>query len=199
MGAGGGDRVRAADEQAGLRAAEQLVAGEAHERRAGRDRAPHRRLVGQRRQVLREVARADVVDHRRAELAQLLDLDLLHEPELAEVRGVRAHDRARLRADRALVVGAARAVRGADLDQPGARLRDDLGDPEAAADLDQLPARDHDVAPRAGERRGREQHRGGAVVDRHRRLRPGQLAQQPRDVVVARAAPPLSTSHSRFE
>ena len=49
--------------------------------------------------------------------------------------------------DRALVVGAAGAVGGADLDQPRARLRDHVGDAEAAADLDQLPARDDDLAP----------------------------------------------------
>ena len=139
MRAGGGDRLRAADQHARLRPAEQLVAGEADERGAGRDRAAHRRLVGQRRQVLGEVARADVVDHRRAELAQLLDLDLLHEPELAEVRRVRAQDRAgaprrsRARSRRGACGWSCRPRRSRR-----AGLRDDLGDPEAAADLDEL-------------------------------------------------------------
>ena len=137
-----------ADEQPGLRAAEQLVAAEAHERGAGAHRAAHRRLVGQQRDVVGEDAGADVVDHRHAERAQRLDLDLLDEAERAEVRRVRAQDRAGALAERRRVVGQARAVGGADLDQPRAGLRDDLGDAEAAADLDQLAARDDDLAPR---------------------------------------------------
>ena len=141
-------------------------------------------------EVLGEVARADVVDHRHAELAQLLDLDLLHEAELAEVRRVRAQDRARGRPDRALVVGAARAVGRADLDEPRSGLRDHLGHAEAAADLHELPARDDDLVARPCERRCRQQRRGRAVVDRQRRLGPRELAQQRLDVVVARAALP---------
>ena len=57
------------------------------------------------------------------------------------------------RTDRALVVGEPGAVRGADLDQPRARRGEDLGDPEGAADLDQLAARDHDLAARRRARR----------------------------------------------
>ena len=123
--AAGLDRIGGADEDPRLRAAEQLVAAEARQRGAGRDRAAHRRLVRERGQ-LGERARADVVDHRGAECAQHFDADVLHEPDGAEVRLVDAQDhgvavRAR---ERALVVGAARAVRRADLDQPRARLRD---------------------------------------------------------------------------
>ena len=55
-------------------------------------------------------------------------------------------------ADRALVVGGARAVRRPDLDEPRARAREHVGDAEAVADLDQLAARDD--APR-GPRRAR--------------------------------------------
>ena len=58
----------------------------------------------------------------------------------------------------------------------------------AAADLDQLAARDDELAPAAGERGGGEQRRGGAVVDHERRLGAGQLAQQRLDVGLARAA-----------
>ena len=165
-----------ADHQPGLRAAEQLVAGEADERGAGLDRAADGRLVGEELQVLGEVAGADVVDHRHAELAQLLDLDLLDEAELAEVRGVRAQDRAGAVAERA-----ARSRRGAcgwwcrpHLSvAPG--LGDDVGDAEAAADLDELAARDDDLVAGAGERRGGEQDGGGAVVDRERGLGAGEL------------------------
>ena len=82
--------------------------------------AAHRRLLAQHLRA-RPGSRADVVDHRHAERAQLLDRDLLDEPELAEVRGVRAQHRAGALADRALVVGAPRAVGRADLDEPRAR------------------------------------------------------------------------------
>ena len=88
--------------------------------------------------------------------------------------------------DRALVVGRARAVRRSDLDEPRARAREDVGDPEAVADLDQLAARDEHLAA-FGERGEREQHRGGVVVDDERRLGAGQAAQDRGDVILARA------------
>ena len=105
---------------------------------------------------------------------------------------MRAQDGAGLRPQRGPVVGQAGAVRRADLDQPRAGLGDHLGHPEAAADLDQLPARDDHLAAPAGQRRHGQQHRRGAVVDHQRRLGAGQLAQQPLDVVVARAALPAA-------
>ena len=84
-----------ADQQAALRAAQQLVGAEAHDRRAGAHRAAHRRLLGQQLDVVGQHARADVVDDRHPEPAQRLDLDLLGEAEGAEVRRVRAQDRRR--------------------------------------------------------------------------------------------------------
>ena len=136
----------------------------------------------------RQHAGADVVDHRHAELAQLLDLDLLHEAELAEVRRVDAEDGAGRRPDRGLVVGPPGAVGRADLDEPGAGLGDHLGHPEAAADLDQLAAGDDHLPGRPGERGRGEQRRPGAVVDRHGRVGAGQLADERLDVVVPRSA-----------
>ena len=55
-----------ADHDPGLRAAEELVAGEAGQGRPGLDRAADGRLVGEDREVLGEVAGADVVDHGHA-------------------------------------------------------------------------------------------------------------------------------------
>src|SRR2546421_454974 len=78
-----GNGVRAADHQTGLRAAEQLVAGEADQRGAREYRAAHRRLVAQRGDARCERPRPDVVDHGPAELAQRLDLDLLDETQRA--------------------------------------------------------------------------------------------------------------------
>jgi hypothetical protein len=87
-----------------------------------------------------------------------------------------------------LVVGQARTVRRPDLDEAGTRLRDHLGDPEAAADLDQLPARDDDRGAVARQRRGGQQHGAGAVVDGDRRVGAGQISQQAFDMSVPAAA-----------
>ncbi len=182
--AAGGDGVALADEQPGLRAAEELVAREADDGRAGAHRAAHGGLVGERGQVVGQDARADVVDHGDAQAAERLDLDLLDEADRAEVRRVGAQERRGVGRDRPRVVGQPRTVRRADLDHPRAGLGHDLGDPERAADLDELPARDDELAP-GGEGGRRQERRGRAVVDRERRVGAGELAQQPFDVVLA--------------
>ena len=112
---------------------------------------------------------------------------LLGEPDDAEVGLVHAQEQRRLRADRALVVGGARAVGRADLDEPRSRAGQHLGNPEAVTDLDQLAARDEHVAA-LGERGEREQHRGGVVVDDQRCLGTGEPAQQAGEMVLPRAA-----------
>ena len=151
-------------------------------------RLPRGRL---RRRASRERARAEVVDERQAvpprDGGELASRGLLGEADDAEVRLVDAQEQRRLRADRALVVGGARPVRRPDLDEPRARAREDVGDAEAVADLDQLAARDDDLAA-LGERGEREQHRGGVVVDDERRLGAGQPAQDRGHVILARAA-----------
>ena len=67
----------------------------------------------------------------------------------------RSDHRARGVAQRLLVVGQARAVRRADLDEPRARLRDDVGHAEAAADLHELAAGDDDRPARGRRARPR--------------------------------------------
>ncbi len=186
-------RLRAADEQAGLRSAEQLVSRAAHERRPRGHRARHRRFVLHRDQR----TRPDVVDDRHSELAQRFDRNLGDEAEGAEVRRVHAHDRPHVLAQRAGVISQPGPVRRAHLDQPGTRLGDDLRDAKAPADLDQLPARDDDRPPRAGQGGSGQKHRGGPVVDHHGGLGTGQLAQQRLDVIVAAAA--LAAVEVQFE
>ena len=69
-----------------------------------------------------------------------------------------AEEKRGLRPDRVLVVGGAGPVRRPDLDEPCARAREDVGDAEAVADLDQFSAGDDDLAS-LRERREREQQR----------------------------------------
>ena len=74
--------------------------------------------------------------------------------------------------------------------QARARAREHVRDAEAVADLDQLAARDDDLAP-LRERREREQDRGGVVVDDEGGLRTREPAEELGDVVLARAAAAL--------
>ena len=195
------DEVGAADDDPGLRAAEQLVAGEADEVRAGR-RA--RRAPTARRARSVSDAGAEVVDERQL-------VPRARQPRAPRARGCSVKPTTRkfdwctrrstrgLGADRALVVRRARAVRRPDLDEARARAREHVGDAEAVADLDQLAARDDDLAA-LRERGEREQHRRRVVVDDERGLGAGQPAQDRRDVVLARAARARSSrSYSRFE
>ena len=110
---------------------------------------------------------------------------LLGEADDPVVAVVDPQDRGGLRADRPLVVREPRLVGRPHLAEPGARDLEDLRQPEAAADLDELTARDDHLAARRQGAEGQDR-RGGVVVDDGRRLGTGQLAQEPRD---ARGAP----------
>ena len=152
---------------------------------------------------LEQRAAAEVVDDDRAvrvgEARELGRVGRLDEPGLREVRRVDAQDDVRPAVgQRRLEVGGTRPVRRADLDEPRAGPPDDLRDPDAAADLDQLAARDGDAAPAGEPDRERE---GRRVVDRDQRV----LGAGQRDEVLlgapGTAAPrrPASRSNSRSE
>ena len=93
----------------------------------------------------------------------------------------------RIGRDGALIVVQMRAVGGADLDEFGARSRHDIGDAEAAADLDKLAAADDNLLA-CGMGRQHQQYRGGVVVDHERVLGTGERADQLRGVLLARPA-----------
>ncbi len=118
---------------------------------------------------------------------ELAHLDPAREADHAVVGRMHAQQQTGLGSERALVVGRARAIRRADLVQARARALHDLRDPEAIADLHQLPARDDDLPP-ARQRRERQDERSGAVVDADRGLGAGQLADQRRHMILPGAA-----------
>ena len=192
--------VGAADDDARLRAAEQLVAAEADEVGAGRERSARGRLVGEveRARPSRD-RRAAAASCRCATAASSCSVGCSVKPTTRKFDWCTRSSSAVSGADRALVVGGARAVRRADLDEPRAGAGEHVGDAEAVADLDQLAARDEHLAA-LGERGEREQHRAGVVVDDDRRLGAGQPAQDaPRRDPGASRASPSSRSYSRFE
>jgi len=182
--------VGAPGDDAGLRSAEQLVAGEEDDVGAVVDRPAGSRFAGQVR-VGQEQPRADVIDGDdaafAAEARELGGRDLLGEADDAEVRGVGAQDQRRRRGDRGGIVAEAGAVRRADLDEARTGLLHDRRQAEAVADLDHLPARD-DYLATMGERCEREHERTGRVVDGHAGLGTGQARNQWTDVSLAGAA-----------
>ncbi len=81
------------------------------------------------------------------------------------------------------------AVGGAHLADPGAGGLQQVGKPESVADLDQLAAADDDLAP-GGQRRGRQDQRGGVVVDHvHRPGRRNRPRESVKRASAAAAAP----------
>ena len=107
-----------------------------------------------------------------------------------------AQQRRRAVRDRLLVIRRAGAVGRAHLNQLRAGLPQHVGDAEAAADLDRLPAAD-DHLPISHVRSQRQIERGGVVVDDQRGLRAGQRAQQL--IKMVRAAAPLAAFEIEFE
>jgi hypothetical protein len=167
-------------------------AAEGHQVSTGLDRLAHRRFVRQAPAGrINERAAAQVHPHRDAMPAG----DLRHpghvhaagEAADGVVAAVDLHQHRGARADGVFIIRRMGAVGGAHLHQLRAGAGHDVGDPERAADLHQLAARHHHLAP-VGQRIEHQQHRGGVVVDHRRGLGAGQLAQQVFDQLVAVAA-----------
>jgi hypothetical protein len=163
------------DDDASLRAAEQLVAAEADDigtrPHDGLDRRLSREWRRQRITVLGPLgdqAAAEILDDRHAEPPperdDVFERCPLGEPLDGEVGRVDAQDGAGLVVDRKRVVVDARPVRRPYFAQPRARLRHDVGHAEAAANLHQFAARDEHVAA-ARQRRQHQQRCCGTVVD----------------------------------
>ncbi len=119
------------------------------------------------------------------DLRELPETRPLGEADDPKVRLVHPEEDGGLGPDRSLVVGRTRPVRRPDLDQPRARAREHLRDPEAVAYLDQLAARDHDLATFCEGSQG-QKHRRGVVVDDERGLGAGELAKGCGEMVLPR-------------
>ena len=156
----------------GLRAADQLVAAERHEVGAGGQALRGHRLVreAEGRGVEQRAAAQVVDDDRPVRVGDRRQLargsGTSTKPVMAEVRRVDAEDEPGAAVgERRLEVVDARPVRRADLDEPRARPSDDLGDPDAAPDLDELAARHGDAAPRPASPTASATRRGVVVRD----------------------------------
>gem|GEM_PF-4414863 len=106
-----------------------------------------------------------------------------------KVRAMATQQERRARRQRLFEVAQVDFVGRADFDQRRAAAREDFGESKAAADLDQLVARDDDLAAFC---KGVEdqQHGRRAVVDDQGFLGAAELAQQSADASVARTARP---------
>ena len=93
----------------------------------------------------------------------------------------------RIGRDGALVVAQVRAVGGSDLDELGARGLHNIGDTEAAADLDKLAAAHDNLFARSVSGQ-HQQHRGGVIVDDQRVLGTGKRADELSGMLLARPA-----------
>ncbi len=185
------DQFPAADHEAGLRPAEQLVARESDEVGAVGHGFRHRRFV--RETEARQIdqrAGTEIVNERNVMLlrqrGEFARRHLLGEAFDAVVGGVNLQNEPGLRANGCGVILLVCAVGGADLDQPGPCPRHDLRQAERAADLDQFAAGDDRLAA-PGERIEHQQHGGRIIVDDGRILGPGQFAQDAAQMVVALA------------
>ena len=164
------DEFRPTDDDPGLRPAEELVAREADEIGACAQALGRCRLVADARRARpsrdrRRAGARGAARRPRARRAAAAPRSRRRGSSTGARGGARPSP-----GRSPLVVGRARAIRRPDLDEPRAGARENVRDAEAVADLDQLAARHDDLAV-LGERREREEHRGGVVVDDERRPR----------------------------
>ena len=166
------DQFGAADDEARLRAAEELVARETHRVGAGVEDLAHRLFVGHTPSPQIVESPGSLVDEERQpvgvrELGELGGRRLGGEADDPEVGLVGDENRRGVFVDRRGIVLEVGAVRAADLHQGRAGGGHDVGEAEGAADLDQLPAGDDHLAV-AGVSEEHQKERRRIVVDHHR-------------------------------
>src|SRR5262249_23372901 len=146
------DQLGAADDEPGLRTAQQLVAAERDEVGARRQRLGHGRFMRQSPPLETDQRTASqILDERNLMIAgdrrELCPRNRRGEAVDYVVAGMRLEDQTGLWADGRGVVGEMRPIRRPYLAQPGSGPRHDVGKTKRAADLDQLAARHDRLAP----------------------------------------------------
>lgn len=186
------DALGAAEQDAALRATEQLVAGESHHVGAIAQALVHARLVAKARQRgLPQQARTEVLQqqeparaHRAGQFGQRRHAGKTLDAVVAGVHLQPGHGGG---GGVGFVVAQVGFVGGTDLDHLAASSLHHFRHAEATADLDQFAARNHHFA--AGAQRAEHQGGGGGVVvDNEGASGAGQLAQQGGDTELALVA-----------
>ncbi len=183
MGAERLDNLTAADDDAGLRPTEQLVAGEADDIGPSRQDLGDRVLVGKTPTTQVVQASRTLIDDERqvvvvGQIGEGLECRRGGKPDDSEIGLMRHQQGGCLVTDRPLVIRAVRPVRTAHLDEVASSSSHHRGQSEGTTDLDELGSRDDDLATRS-ERREDEQQRGGIVVDHHCGLGAADLGDAP--------------------
>ena len=188
-----GNQRAFADDNPGLRAAEQLVAGETDQAHPGGDHLLRHRLL--RQAILAEIHQrpaAQVGHHRDVQFAangrQLRFVDGFGKALNTVVAGVDLHQQRGIVIHRLAIIFGMGAVGGTHFVQLATRLAHHVGDAKCPADLHQFAARDHHFATAGG---GRQHQQNGRRVVVHDTgvFRAGDLAQQIGNGAIAMAAP----------
>ena len=184
-----GDQIGAADDDAGLRPAQQLVAAERYQVGTRFERVAGRRLVWQ--SILLEVDQraAAEIDHERERvvMTKCRQLALRHSGGKALdriVAAVHLHDEGRPSADRIGKIMQMRAVRRSHFLELAPRAGHHIRYSKGTTDLDQLAARDRHLL---AQREGIEHQEDGRCVVVHHRcgVRAGQPAQPVLDMRIS--------------
>ena len=188
-----GNQRAFADDNSGLRAAEQLVARETDQAHPGGDHLLRHRLL--RQAILAEIHQrpaAQVGHHRDVQFAangrQLRFVDGFGKAFNAVVAGVNLHQQRGIVIHRLTIVFGMGAVGGTHFVQLTTRLTHHIRNAKCAADLHQFAAGNHHFAAAGG---GRQHQQNGRRVVVHDTgiFRAGDLAQQIGNGAIAMAAP----------
>ena len=184
-----GDQFFAPDDDARLRAPQQLVTAEGDDVRPRIHGFAHGDFMGQTPVAqIDQGAAAQIHHHGQATgMGHGGDFgvgDGLGKAHHFVVAGVHLHEQGSVLSHRLGVVFGVRAVGGAYFYQLAACTFHDVGDAEGATNFHQLAARDHHLFARC-QRRQRQQHRSGIVVDDGGSFGPGQFANQLLNQIIA--------------
>ena len=188
----------ATNDHAALAGADEFVAAEKDDIRAGLNGFADGRLVRQAEGFqIHQSARAEVIHQYQppgaGQLRQFAQRNFAGKADNAIIAGVNPHDGRCVFGDGLLVILEVGAVGRAHFNQARAALGHDFGQAKGAADFDKLSAR-HDNFFMRGQRGEDKEGGGGVIVDDRGGFRPGQFGQDVFHQFVALDPPPDSRS-----